>query len=80
VWSSAQVVNVPTSYGQAPDTPVRFTFKPSTAGYSWSSGKRIRIKIASNLKGAFAAEPVPAKHKVLNGASEKSKITLNFAA
>ena len=80
ITPSVQVVNIPTSYGQAANTHVHFQFKPETVGRTWTYGNEIRIKVASNVRGIFAMEPYGGTYSIHHSVSEPSKITMTFAA
>lgn len=80
LWRGSQTVVVPTSYGDTPGTKVRFTFRPSTVAWTWKTGNKIRIKLFSNWRPYFAAEPVPGTYTIHHSSTYPSKFTMKFVA
>lgn len=72
--------NVPTSRSQTAGTHVQFQFRPSGAGYTVKQGNKLRLKIASNIRGQYAPEPLPGTYSIYHTNTEPSSVTFTFAS
>jgi len=69
---------LPTARHQKPGTKVHFVFQPAGVAWTITSGSKIRVKISSNQRGAFAAEQVPGTTTLYHDPTASTPMKFSF--